>query len=118
MAGSKRRTTPVVVRPPRTAPLSLEDHQQAVTALASMRHRWPRHANTAEHQCQPLPVADSSTDPSPDGPERSQRAPELLEIITAVDGDPLVQRRRGGGYGLADEVIGGPAGTPESGTPG
>ena len=57
MVGSKRRTTPVVVRPPRTAPLSLEDHQQAVTALATMMHQWwQRHANTAEHQCQPLPA--------------------------------------------------------------
>jgi hypothetical protein len=57
MAGSKWRTTRVVVWPPRTAPLFPEDHQQAVTALATMMHQWwQRHANTVEHQCQPLPA--------------------------------------------------------------
>jgi hypothetical protein len=40
MPAKKRRTTPVTVRPPRTAPLSAEDHQQAVTALAAMIHEW------------------------------------------------------------------------------
>lgn len=36
---------PIVVRPPRTAPLSDEDRQQAVTALAAMIADW-----WAEHQ--------------------------------------------------------------------
>jgi len=40
MSGAKRRTPPVVVRSPRTAPLSEEKRQQAVTALTVMIHEW------------------------------------------------------------------------------
>jgi len=41
MSGAKRRTpVVVVVREPRTAPLSAEDRQQAVTALAVSIHQW------------------------------------------------------------------------------
>ena len=43
--------------------------------------------------------------------------PELLEIITAVDGDRWFSGGEAVAYGLADEMIGGPAGTPESGPP-
>jgi hypothetical protein len=38
MSAVKRRTPSVVVREPRTAPLSAEDRQQAVTALVAMIH--------------------------------------------------------------------------------
>jgi hypothetical protein len=38
MSAVKRRTTSVVVREPRTAPMSAEDRQRAVTALAAMIH--------------------------------------------------------------------------------
>lgn len=34
------RRAPIVVRPPRTAPLSDQDRQQAVTALAMMIAEW------------------------------------------------------------------------------
>lgn len=40
MPGAKRRTPPVVVREPRTAPLSEENRQQAITALTVMIHQW------------------------------------------------------------------------------
>jgi len=40
MSGAKRRTPPVVVRAPRTASLSEEDRQQAVTALTVMIEQW------------------------------------------------------------------------------
>ena len=40
MSGAKRRTPAVVVREPRTAPLSTEDRRQAVTAMAVMIHHW------------------------------------------------------------------------------
>jgi hypothetical protein len=40
MSGAKRRTPVVVVGEPRTAPLSAEDRQQAVTALAVMIEQW------------------------------------------------------------------------------
>jgi hypothetical protein len=37
---AKRRTTPVVVRPPRTAPLSDDDRDLAVAAIATMIALW------------------------------------------------------------------------------
>lgn len=37
---AKRRTTPVVVRAPRTAPLSDDDRDLAVTAIATMIALW------------------------------------------------------------------------------
>jgi hypothetical protein len=40
MSEAKRRTSIVVVRDPRTAPVSADDRQQAVTALAVMIHGW------------------------------------------------------------------------------
>jgi hypothetical protein len=40
MSAVKRCTPSVVVREPRTAPMSAEDRQQAVTALAAMIHVW------------------------------------------------------------------------------
>ncbi|GIF00101.1 hypothetical protein [Paractinoplanes rishiriensis] len=40
MSGAKRRTPVVVAREPTTAPLSAEDRQHAVTALAAMIHQW------------------------------------------------------------------------------
>ena|SRR6266536_3830096 len=40
MSAVKRRTPSVVVREPRTAPMSAEDRQQAVTALAAMIYEW------------------------------------------------------------------------------
>jgi hypothetical protein len=41
MSAEKRRTPSVVVREPRTAPMSAEDRQQAVTALVAVIHeRW------------------------------------------------------------------------------
>jgi hypothetical protein len=40
VVGGKRRTIPVVVRAPRTAPLSLDDHRQAVMAMAAMIDEW------------------------------------------------------------------------------
>jgi len=40
MTGEKRRTSPIRVREPEVAPLSDEDHQQAVTALALMIGDW------------------------------------------------------------------------------
>ena len=36
----RRRTPVVVVREQRTAPLSAEDRQQAVTAMTIMIHQW------------------------------------------------------------------------------
>jgi ATP-dependent protease ClpP protease subunit len=44
--------------------------------------------------------------------------PELLEIITAVDGDRWFSAAEAVAYGLADEVIGGPAGTRSPAPPG
>src|SRR4051812_30396431 len=40
MSGTKRRLPPVVVGTPRTAPLTDEDRQRAVTALTAMIHEW------------------------------------------------------------------------------
>ena len=40
VSGAKRRTPVVVVRKPRTAPLSAEGRRRAVTALAVMIHQW------------------------------------------------------------------------------
>jgi hypothetical protein len=40
MPGTKRRTPPVVVREPRTAPLSEENRRQAIAALSVMIHGW------------------------------------------------------------------------------
>jgi hypothetical protein len=40
MSEAKRRTPIVVVRDPRTAPMSADDRQQAITALAVMIHEW------------------------------------------------------------------------------
>jgi hypothetical protein len=40
MSGAKRRTPPVVVRAPWTAPLSEEHRQKAVTALTVMIDQW------------------------------------------------------------------------------
>lgn len=43
MAGDKkchRRSTPVIVRPPKTATLSEEDYELAVHAIARMVTRW------------------------------------------------------------------------------
>ena len=37
---TKSRTTPVVLRPARTVPISEEDYQQAVSALAAMIASW------------------------------------------------------------------------------
>jgi hypothetical protein len=37
---AKPRPGPIVVRPPRTAPLSDEQRQQAVTALAALITEW------------------------------------------------------------------------------
>jgi len=39
---TKSRTTPVVLRPPLTVPISAEDYQQAVSALAAMIAAWWR----------------------------------------------------------------------------
>jgi hypothetical protein len=63
MPTKKRRTTPVTVRPPRTAPLSDEDHQQAVTALAAMiAEWWQRNADTT-HAPPGLAAAQETLDP-------------------------------------------------------
>jgi len=40
ISGAKRLTPVVEVREPTTAPLSAEDRQQAVTAMAVMIHQW------------------------------------------------------------------------------
>jgi hypothetical protein len=37
---TKRGTTPIKLRPPQVAPISDEDYQQAVTALATMITSW------------------------------------------------------------------------------
>jgi len=39
---TKSRTTPVVLRPAQTVPISEEDYQQAVSALAAMIASWWR----------------------------------------------------------------------------
>lgn len=36
----QRRCTPVVVRPPRLVPITPEDHELAVHAIATMIARW------------------------------------------------------------------------------
>jgi hypothetical protein len=36
----RRRCTPVVVRPPKTAPITPEDYELAVYAIAAMIARW------------------------------------------------------------------------------
>ena len=40
MAGTKRRTTPIRLTEPETVPISAEDYQQAVSALAQMIQKW------------------------------------------------------------------------------
>jgi hypothetical protein len=40
MAAKKRRTTPIKVLEPEVVPISEEDYQQAVTALAVMIQDW------------------------------------------------------------------------------
>jgi hypothetical protein len=40
MAGRKRRTAPIKIAEPGVVPMSAEDHEQAVTALATMIADW------------------------------------------------------------------------------
>jgi hypothetical protein len=49
--------------------------------------------------------------------QRLPRRDRYSPSITAVDGDRWFSAGEAVAYGLADVVIGGPAGTPESGTP-
>ena len=54
----------------------------------------------------------ASTDSAPSTPSKT------VEQVTAdFDGDRWFTAPEAVAYGLADEVIGGPAGAPESGTP-
>ncbi len=55
--GSRRRTKPIRVLPPKTAPISKEDYDQAVHALASMIAEWWRAQNNADK-------SDSAADPT------------------------------------------------------
>lgn len=50
---TKSRTTPVVLRPAQTTPISEEDHQQAVTAFATMIASW-WHDQHHPPECDPI----------------------------------------------------------------
>ena len=68
MTVRRRRVTPVRVGPPKTAPISPEDYQLAVSAIATMIARWWE--TTGRHLPDPDKVpaeSESASDADEDG---------------------------------------------------
>jgi len=69
MTVRRRRVTPVRVGPPTTAPITAEEYEQAVSAIATMIDRWWE--TTGRHLPDPDEVpaeSESASDADGDGP--------------------------------------------------
>lgn len=90
MTVTKRRVTPVRRTEPRTVPISREDYQQAVTALAAMIQQWWQYNERCAEQSSALSPEPTQPDPGNTRlrrlrryvaarPQQSHLDPELLE---------------------------------------
>jgi len=60
MVNRRRVATSIKVLPPRVVPITAEDHEQAVTALAQLIEQWWRKRRDAEGSVQPGDGSPSS----------------------------------------------------------
>ena len=68
----RRRVTPVRVGPPETAPITPEEYQQAVSAIATMIARWWETTGRHLPESDEAPPAESESGSGTDG--NGQRA--------------------------------------------